>query len=229
MTTIQTKGRWIHYAKNRIALKGNPEKTAPKAIPKTTKECTPKGLSVEPLTPVEHSIRDAWKETIAQRTQAKVFLTVGFKVQCTNEQAINALNFLLKAINNFLFNHSYGRDPKAGLTGMCICEPHMLSLDFRGQLHFHMLLDDMPELQDVDAFREIVHKQMRRVVTKNGWHMLDETVVDVREVTDIKELAEYLTKTARMHTWKRLENLFFIEPKGLTGVGVLYQKNARNY
>ena len=227
------KGRWINYKREWKALQGKPDRVAPKESAKRRPDVNtatdPDGLT---LTPKMQGIREKWKETITTRTNARVFMTVGSKLPWNNAQAITTVNFLLKCINSSVFNHDYGRDPNAGFTGVCICEPHMLSYDFRGQLHFHILLDDHPALKDIDGFKKIVGREMRRAKTTLGLHYFSDEVVDVQEIKDREELAnvaDYLTKTSRMHIWKYMENICFVGPQGLSGIGVSYKGNARNY
>jgi hypothetical protein len=230
MSTTEEEKREPRVQYKKRSLEGKSNVTVPtQPLQKTTTEDQgTQDSSDSPLTPIEQSLRSAWKNVIIDRKKAKVFLTVGANVPWKNGQAIDDVNFLLKVLNRELFNHDYGRDPQVGLTGMCICEPHMKGKGFHGQLHFHILLDDNPALKDVDEFKKLVYKQMLRV-KRNGLRIFTKKTVDVQEIEDIEELADYLTKTVRLRRWKRMENLCFVTPKGLDGVGVSYQGNEKNY
>ena len=220
---------WIPWKKNHTLSPPLTETTLFRAERKDKGHATLAGeveLAAFPLTAMQLSIRDAWKLLIESRTKANVLFTVGFKMNCGNEEAINSFNFYWKAINKKLFNHSYDRDRSVGLHGLCVCEPHMLSLDFYGQIHFHFLVDNV---QNIDTFEAVAKEALKSVVTRGSEQMLGEDTVDVRPIHNLKELADYLTKTARLHTWRRLDNICFLEGDGLKGIGLNYHRNARNY
>jgi len=180
------------------------------------------------LAPEEKAMRDWWRKFIIERKQAKYLLTVAFKVHCTNEQGLEAASFFVRKIGRNLFNHDHGTYPTAGLTGVCLLEPHMLRHGFHGQCHFHMLIDDNAKIANAATFKRIALKEMKKVVTLDNWPMLDENVVDVRAIWDIEGLADYLTKTLRMHRWKANgDNFCIVESNGLRGM--CGARNERNY
>jgi hypothetical protein len=167
--------------------------------------------------------RRAWEELLQGRRQARYLVSVGFKVHCLNVTGITSMNFFLDAINRDLFKQRHEhKDPTAGLSGACIIEPHLLSKNFYGQMHFHALIDDDPAIENVGTLKAAVYGNMKRVKTKDGWPMLDRNVVDVRSIWDIDGLADYLTKTHRLHRWRTLDNVCFVTPQGLSGFCIEY-------
>jgi hypothetical protein len=132
---------------------------------------------------------------------------------------IDSLKFYIKTINRQVFGPRW-KDSGRSISGTCVAEPHEMSPEFRGNLHFHVVLAYQSEIEDIDGFREKVIKAAFYVTDRLGRQMIDESVLDVQPIWDMRGLAVYLTKSIHTHQWRWGDNMFFIHDGWLDGFAV---------
>lgn len=167
-------------------------------------------------------IYQGWRQAVEANGPHSHMFTLAFRRTYADREAIAALS----GWANMMSRSVRGPRWKAkmnGLAGVAFAERHSLSLDFRGRLHFHILIKEQCHLPDTDALKDIACATALRLRDSRGMRMTDPWRIDLREVTNEHRLIGYLLKDIYSQDWQMGDNITFWRPSnGIDG----FQFNA---
>lgn len=164
--------------------------------------------SDEPISDSQSAMYRAWRSTIESSGPHSHMFTMCFKRTYPDEQAIAALSDWAVMMNRAIKGPRWRRN-KRGLQGVAFAERHSISLDFRGRLHFHVLIKDEGEGLTTEGLTLVARKTALRLRDVRGMQMTDEQRIDLRQVSDPERLAGYLLKQTRSADWQPGDNIAF--------------------
>lgn len=159
----------------------------------------------------------AWKQTVDTAGPYSHMFTLAFRRTYADKQAISALSDWTTMMNRSIKGPRWKRN-EAGLAGVAFAERHSLSLDFRGRLHFHVLIKEREGLPTTSTLKAASYATALRLKDVQGKRMTDPWRIDLREVTDQDRLIGYVLKDIYSPHWQAGDNIAFWRPdKGLDG------------
>jgi len=150
-----------------------------------------------------------WIETILSRGPFTHFLTLTYSHEYSDHVAIESVRKLIEHINRDIFGSRW-KKKKRGIIGVAIAERHKVSLDFRGQLHFHILLRTSHIRLSHEELSTLFVDTALRLTDMNGRLMTHSRNVDVRSVDNEYNLSGYLVKDLNCEHWQSGDNITFI-------------------
>jgi len=230
-------GQTVFYKEGQAPIKSLPERAKPRVRPEApegtaegSRQVLLEGKADNPLVSdpaLENASHKLWEKVLSKGNYT-IFMTVAFAHRYADKTSLDGVNFLLKVLNRGIWGNRYGREPTVGLKGIVVAEPHgRISRDFGDRLHFHIMLEEQPEIADLAKFRALVVRELKHVKC-NGRCMLDKRCVDVQAIYDVKGLADYLTKCMRRREWKDGDNICFLRPGGIDGVCIPHNRPILN-
>ena len=150
-----------------------------------------------------------WREAILSRGPFTHFLTVTYSHDYSDHIAIESVRKLIEHINRDIFGSRW-KKKKRGIIGVAIAERHKVSLDFRGQLHFHILLRTSHIRLSHKELSTLFIDTALRLTDAKGRLMTHSKNVDVRSVDNEYNLSGYLVKDLNCEHWQSGDNITFI-------------------
>ena len=173
--------------------------------------------SGEPIPSPTNPTYQAWREVVDTAGPYSHMFTLAFRRTYADQQAISALSDWATMMNRSIKGPRWKRN-EAGLAGVAFAERHSLSLDFRGRLHFHVLIKEREGLPTTNILKAASYATAMRLKDIRGKPMTDPWRVDLREVTDQDRLIGYVLKDIYSQDWQVGDNIAFWRPaKGLDG------------
>lgn len=173
--------------------------------------------SGEPAPNPTNPTYQAWREVVDRSGPYSHMFTLAFRRTYADQQAISALSDWTTMMNRTIKGPRWKRN-EAGLAGVAFAERHSLSLDFRGRLHFHVLIKEREGLPTTNILRASSYATAMRLKDIRGRQMTDLWRIDLREVTDQDRLIGYVLKDIYSQDWQAGDNIAFWRPaKGLDG------------
>ena len=173
--------------------------------------------SSEPIPSPTNPTYQAWREVVDTTGPYSHMFTLAFRRTYADQQAINALSDWATMMNRAIKGPRWKRN-EAGLAGVAFAERHSLSLDFRGRLHFHVLIKEREGLPTTSTLKAASYAAALRLKDVQGKRMTDPWRIDLREVTDQDRLIGYVLKDIYSQDWQVGDNIAFWRPdKGLDG------------
>ena len=171
-------------------------------------------------------MRRHWEETIAKGGPYTLMWTLSFVRPYGDKTSVCALEAAAKFVSRQLFGPRW-QGKGRGLDALVVAEPHQVSRDLRGRLHFHVLIKQQEHQPDIERLREELMACSLRLTDRFGRKMTTEDRVDVREVWDVEGVAAYLSKTMLSRRWDDIGgNLFFVHNAEVIGL-VLGEKSTK--
>ena len=155
-------------------------------------------------------------------------ITVTLPIWADDEETVEYVNRLLKRTNKSIWGHKWWEYPDGGLCGLAVGEPHELSKDLRGTLHFHLLIRQNEKLGSAAVLRDFLHAQIPKVLHK-GRPLFSATLIHVEAIDHIKGLAFYLTKSFRFRDFKDGDFQLPLTSRGIEGLMPRSRKAVRNF
>ena len=153
----------------------------------------------------------AWREVIERAGPYSHMFTLAFKRAYPDQQAIAALSDWTTMMNRSIKGPRWKRNG-AGLAGTAFAERHSLSVDFRGRLHFHVLIKKEEGLPSTHILEAESLATALRLTDVRGMKMTDEWRIDFREVTNESPLIGYVLKDIYSHNGQAGDNIAFWRP-----------------
>lgn len=141
--------------------------------------------------------------------------TVSFVRPYQDEVTLSSLAHCVRTINRDLWGTRWFKHSK-GLSGLAVAEPHRISLSMRDRLHFHILLRK-PDGLDKARLYEALNQAPLGLKDAFGKPMTAANRIDSREIWEADGVAAYLTKKLGTSDWAAGDNIFFVEPTGISG------------
>ncbi|HGM7062459.1 TPA: hypothetical protein ACKP7Q_000807 [Stenotrophomonas maltophilia] len=203
-----------NYSRGRGVIEVHPDYVAPDACSSSSE--TERGeIFVNPAAGAP--LYNAWNEFLATTGPYTYIWTQSFMHPYSDRKAIEALWDCTKHINRSIWGPRWVKKG-SGIHATVVAERHKKSLELRGRLHFHVLVQK-PDAEICDEkFISAVKDGAVWLRDDFGKPMsaLDRT--DVRTVYDPAGLATYLTKDLQTHHWPNGDSIFFLRPGGAEGV-----------
>ena len=166
--------------------------------------------------------RRAWKTLLARSDHYWALMTLGFQIYIDPERAISTTNHFLTRVNRALFGKHFGAH-RQWLSGLAVMERKRLSLLAAGSPHIHMLVRRPHAVPvRISDLRLVAEKQAGRLRypihdpnRPMGRLVSGPRFVDVRHITDLGGLADYLTK--KIESLDAV-NIGFFGPEGIEGI-----------
>lgn len=150
----------------------------------------------------------AWRDLIGASGPYSHLFTLAFKHTYPDSEAISALVGWANMMNRKLRGPRW-KIKEAGLTGVAFAERHALSFDFRGRLHFHVLLSAAASLPATSELSAIAYSCALALKDGHGRQMTDSARIDLKEVTQEDRLLGYLLKDLFTADWEAGESIAF--------------------
>ena len=161
--------------------------------------------------------REAWISFICRHPYAlSHFLTLSFLRAYHNDESKRALRHMMRCVGRELFGKR-GMKKKVGLTGFVIAEPHEISYDKEGSLHFHLLIGASEGALDSDELAAALLRALSKPRDRFGRQMCVPEITDMKDIDNLKGAARYVTKNFSKKDWAKGEGIYFITPEGLDG------------
>lgn len=158
---------------------------------------------------VESGLVKAWESLIASG-EYKYMFTLSFVRTYSDSDALDALRHMLRVANRKLLGTRWSAKELV-LTGICVAERHEISLELRGALHFHVLIESVSEqcslLDIVNALREAAMSLKDRL--KRPMTATDR--IHFRLVDELDVVSRYLTKQATLSCWSIGDNIILLD------------------
>lgn len=151
----------------------------------------------------------AWRQVVEAKGPFSHLFTLCFIHPYSDEEAIGALRTWCSMMNRVVKGPRWKRKG-SGFSGIAVAERHGISLDFRGRLHFHVLLDARDVSIDLVTLQSITHSCALILKDSHDRQMTDLGRVDLREVTKQERLIGYLLKDLYSPEWKPGDNIGFL-------------------
>lgn len=150
-----------------------------------------------------------WTKTMENGGPYSHLFTLCFARRYSDHESIQAIRTLVKWINGEICGSRWERS-KHYLEGVAEAERHKKSQDFRGRLHFHVLLNTSHLKIDTTRLEDISRKCSLRLRDRWGRAMTDVRRVDLREVHKERGIIGYLLKDLYSNYWAPGDNISFI-------------------
>jgi len=188
------------------------------------------GLDEDPLEigPSPHQdcpLFGAWHEFLATTGPYSHMWTHSYIHPYGDRKAIDALWDCTRHINRSIWGPRWNKKNN-GIHATVIAERHKLSLELRGRLHFHVLVQPSDSGVSDERFGAVVHEAAQWLKDDYKRSMSANDRTDVRKIYDTEGLAKYLTKDLHIPHLSNGENIFFIRPNGIDGLVLPLKSNA---
>lgn len=150
-----------------------------------------------------------WMATIDGAGPFSHLYTLAFARRYSDDESIAAVRRLIKMVIRAVCGSRW-RDSDCFLTGVAVAERHKISQDFRGRLHFHVLLNTSELEIDTRRLGHIARKCSLRLYDRFGRSMTDVGRVDLREIYAQRGVVGYLLKNLYSPYWEPGDNISFI-------------------
>ena len=198
-------------------------------LSKTSRSRRPRSDSSEPsvseridqlldrLPAIEHEFQltdskcSGWRTTLENNGPYGHMFTLAFKHPYSDIEAIAALAAWSGMFNREVYGPRW-RKKTTGFSGASFAERHLLSVDFRGRLHFHTLLGQSDDLPDTNHLREVAYNKALLLTDSRNCPMTDRNRIDFRAVHDQERMIGYLLKNSHLNGWGTGEAIAFWKP-----------------
>lgn len=167
--------------------------------------------SDEPVPSPNNPTYLGWRQAVEAAGPYSHMFTLAFKRTYSDQQAIAALSDWATMMNRSIKGPRWKRNG-TGLAGVAFAERHSLSLDFRGRLHFHVLIKSQEGMPSTEALKTTSSTTALRLKDARGATMTDAWRIDVREVTSQHRLIGYVLKDIYSQDWGVGDNIAFWRP-----------------
>lgn len=170
-----------------------------------------------PIPSLNNPVYQGWRQAIEANGPHSHMFTLAFRRTYADKQAIAALSDWATMMNRSIRGPRWKRHGK-GLAGIAFAERHSLSLDFRGRLHFHVLIKERDGLPSTDALKAAAFDSALRLKDNRDMRMTDPWRIDLREVASEPRLIGYLLKDIYSVDAHVADNIAFWMPsRGIDG------------
>lgn len=167
--------------------------------------------------------KDYVTDLIDQYGPYRFMVTLSFQHLLTDEKGVSLADIYWRRTTKKIFEAKEGREPVTSITGCCVLEKARITgnLSHDKNCHFHFLVKDHPifavnEDVAIAQLKTASWKAVRNFKTSSGSALVSEEDkgVHVQSVYS-SDVDGYLSKEAWRYTWKREDNLFFMDKSGL--------------
>jgi hypothetical protein len=151
----------------------------------------------------------AWRQLIENQGPFSYMFTLSFHHCYTDEQAIRSLYFWCKKLNDELKGNRW-KKRGTGIRGVIVAEQHKVSGDFRGRLHFHLLLRAADIDVDTDVLRHTCFSIGLDLRDHLDRPMTEPDRMDLTELTEERGVTGYLLKSIFTEHWSNGDNISFM-------------------
>lgn len=157
------------------------------------------------------SICAGWKTAIEQHGQHQSMFTLSFKRSYSDAECIGGLSQWGTMTNREIYGPRWKKNG-IGLAGVAVAERHNLSWDFRGRLHFHILINQSAAPIEFEDLQEVAYEKALLLSDQRGWAMTDMNRIDIRPIDNQPRLLGYLMKNQEINGWSAGEGITFWMP-----------------